>query len=1450
MVKRLTPLVDGWNAQGFVDADTMGRSAAKVESIEEELHRLEEAVLEEQCCFGTYSKRMSRDRGCREEEDELSSFDARYGHPGSPAGILEGGIQHVAKEVEPERLRFHGKPTFNPVGLLDYGNRRSYERPLDEAKEIDPKDPMLPRVRVRCRTGGLLGVVEKLDEVGRLKLLPADRCRVGLENGLFAIPKDAGRDRMILDARRPNHCEVSESRWIYSMGTLQQLQHVFLEEKEDLYLHAEDLREFYHAFVIGEQRQERNILKAYFKPSAVSHLKAFTEGLAKEEFVGASLDTLAMGDTNAVAFGQTSHLSLLLRTGEFELEDFFGLRMRPSRKRWKAGLMIDDFLILEARGKDQDSSEVRDKVAAVRRAYEEVGLPRHDGKAVEGEAEGEFWGAQLDGRRGLLRPSLKRLVPLSHVILRVVALGRCTVGLLEVITGSAVSALQMRRRLLSVLHELYVAQRGRTRSTIVVLSKQAKDELLSIVGLLVVAVVDMRLQASEYLMTSDASTTKEAAAATRIPRECTAEFQRHTLQKGLWNRLLAPSRAYLRERGSLLETEELPEGDKAYEMHPLWEEVVSCCKFEQFGRVRTCKTRRHINIGEVRAGLAAEERLGRLAPDSYYVHLQDSQVSLACCVKGRSSSWSINRLLRQSIADHVGQNIRPFYGFVRSKLNPSDDPTRNKKVREPSRARAPWWKSIEEGDFSGLDNFLKERGMSLAEVAALPDPSELQADPELDGRTCKERRAERVEEFKQRKRKGGGRVGGSLCCREQVVPGDREDAEKAGDELEGDAEVSAEDERDRDAAERTEAVGDTEAENQMKLGASSCKDEPTRVGTSENEAKKRGLSEDVRKVLRRFPEDQFVIAKQFCALEEAFDQGGGLLDLFSGQRGFSKSFTKKGGPWSLCFDIKHSPEEDLLVPRLQKDLLTLLNSGAFVAMAASPVCASFSTAITPPWRTLEYPRGRPGLREDQMLKIQLGHDQLALVLRLVACCITNGLLFWVENPDGSWFWRLDDDLSWGDIDKHEAVGNFRVDQCRFSTAWRKRTRFKTNCHLRHQKVLCKCLGPHLKLRGKCKESGMNYTKLAESYPRSLCEIIAAAFARDLNLGAKTRKISVSDCVFSKGKRIGEALHPGPRRPRQPREGTLDDFELLEPQTIALRGRIWADFKIWLDQEVGENALDSSLSSPLLFIKILEAYGKVKFSAGMPLHYYRQLLAHCQREFPLMKPFMTPAWLLVSKWEAAEPTQHRPPIPEPIVVAIAVLSFFWKWPRFTSTILMSFFGICRIGEVLAACRRDLLTPTDLLDPKEKIYLRIVSPKTRNRGPRVQYCTFENQQLVPLVLAAWEHLQPGEKLFPHSAGTFRRRWDALMAPLGVEKFHKMTPGSLRGGGSVAAHKRGLGIQEICWCMRLQHVKTLGYYLQEVTAVSILPQLKPNSRESILALQGLLPYLLEAILSAQDT
>lgn len=430
-----------------------------------------------------------------------------------------------------------------------------YEYPLDHALSLRDVEEAVPRAQLRCDSKTQLKLMEKLDQCSRLHLLPYSRVRLGLENGMFAIPKDQHRDRLIMDARPANLCEQSEQRWVFSLGSLQQLQHLFLSPDQVLLMHCEDLREFYHAFKIGEQRRERNALKARLKPRELCHLKCFRSDLWKEEWLVPALDTMAMGDTNSVAFGQVAHLSLLLRTNEFELSDFLGLKVRPSRKDWHAGLMIDDFVLLEkvdARYTPEAGPTLgAEKLSKVREAYDQAGLPRHLGKAVESSETAEFWGAEVNGRQGRARPNLKRLIPLVHVMLKVVSLKVCSVGLVETITGSLVSAFQMRRRLLSAVDELYAAQRGRLQSDVIALSAELRSELLCCVALLVVTEIDFRLQPSPIVIASDASSTHEAAVCCELGSAFTVEAQRLALQKGLWNRLLSPGVAFFREKGSL-----------------------------------------------------------------------------------------------------------------------------------------------------------------------------------------------------------------------------------------------------------------------------------------------------------------------------------------------------------------------------------------------------------------------------------------------------------------------------------------------------------------------------------------------------------------------------------------------------------------------------------------------------------------------------------------------------------------------------------------------------------------------------------------------------------------------------------------------------------------------------------------------------------------------------------
>lgn len=208
-----------------------------------------------------------------------------------------------------------------------------------------------------------------------------------------------------------------------------------------------------------------------------------------------------------------------------------------------------------------------------------------------------------------------------------------------------------------------------------------------------------------------------------------------------------------------------------------------------------------------------------------------------------------------------------------------------------------------------------------------------------------------------------------------------------------------------------------------------------------------------------------------------------------------------------------------------------------------------------------------------------------------------------------------------------------MDFCTFGARWRKRTRFRTNTHLQGQTRFCVCAKPHIVLRGRCKEKGVNYTKLAEPYPRGVSDMLAIAVITDSGRFSWKRKLNISGCAKAGLMRIGEAKNPGPRRVQRRNPGIfLGDISILEPATVALRSRIWSVFSDWCDTTFDDGFLDGAMKVPLLFVQLLSGFGFHCFDSNMPLHYFRQLLAHSQREMIGLRPFMGPAWEVCSKWE--------------------------------------------------------------------------------------------------------------------------------------------------------------------------------------------------------------------------
>lgn len=111
----------------------------------------------------------------------------------------------------------------------------------------------------------------------------------------------------------------------------------------------------------------------------------------------------------------------------------------------------------------------------------------------------------------------------------------------------------------------------------------------------------------------------------------------------------------------------------------------------------------HINVLESRVYASWIKYCAKKHPNSRLLGLLDSRVTLGAADKGRSSSYSISRVLKQSIPYLLGSNLFPGGLHVYSKHNRGDAPSRDKAVEPPSKDLPLWYFDLQKGDARRFD---------------------------------------------------------------------------------------------------------------------------------------------------------------------------------------------------------------------------------------------------------------------------------------------------------------------------------------------------------------------------------------------------------------------------------------------------------------------------------------------------------------------------------------------------------------------------------------------------------------------------------------------------------------------------------------------------------------------------------------------------------------------------
>ncbi|CAE7243857.1 mok12 [Symbiodinium necroappetens] len=180
----------------------------------------------------------------------------------------------------------------------------------------------------------------------------------------------------------------------------------------------------------------------------------------------------------------------------------------------------------------------------------------------------------------------------------------------------------------------------------------------------------------------------------------------------------------------------------------------------------------------------------------------------------------------------------------------------------------------------------------------------------------------------------------------------------------------------------------------------------------------------------------------------------------------------------------------------------------------------------------------------------------------------------------------------------------------------------------------------------------------------------------------------------------------------------------------------------------------------------------------------------------------------------------------LVAAAGILAICWG-------------GLARVGEAMAARRRDLVLPDDVgVDcgaDGSMILMAVMEPKTRFKAARHQCVKVDQPQLVKLIRCAFQRLRADEKLWPRSGATLRARFQKLLSALGIPPnavagVRDFDIASLRAGGATWLMGSTESPELVRRRGRWVTAKVMEIYIQEMAAMMFLPRLEPELRENI--------------------
>ena len=261
--------------------------------------------------------------------------------------------------------------------------------------------------------------------------------------------------------------------------------------------------------------------------------------------------------------------------------------------------------------------------------------------------------------------------------------------------------------------------------------------------------------------------------------------------------------------------------------------------------------------------------------------------------------------------------------------------------------------------------------------------------------------------------------------------------------------------------------------------------------------------------------------------------------------------------------------------------------------------------------------------------------------------------------------------------------------------------------------------------------------------------------------------------------------------------------------------------------------------------MLERYGRELFRAGRPYNHYAETLNAISSKKPKLRRCLQQSWNLAVAWLREEPGSHHVALPWQCMVALICTAWLWGWFQVAGILALSWGGVTRIGEAVAAFRKNLLLPSDFGWTIGYVLLQISEPKTRFKSARHQVARVDQPQLVKVIELAFKNFSTADPLWPFSGQTLRGRFGKLLEALNLSGplcgGRGLDLGSLRAGGATWLLQASENSELVRRRGRWLNSRTMEIYIQEASALQFLPSLTPKTRELILHAVTIFPQVL---------